>query len=128
MCCPDPRLFESGNDYERNEIKLNQEINQLKKQQKTQADKIYDLEKQLLKEKSKRGESEVENQELKSTINKQSEEMKSTRESNDQLQKDKIYVCASTPCLIFPRWTLSKLWWIVASWTWKKPSLLPQMI
>lgn len=38
-------LFESGDDYEQNEIKLNQKINQLNEQQKMQADKIFDLEK-----------------------------------------------------------------------------------
>lgn len=38
-------LFESGDDYEQNEIKLNQEINQLKDQQKIQMGKISDQEK-----------------------------------------------------------------------------------
>lgn len=54
-------LFESGYDYEHNEIKLDHEINQLKEQQKMQTNKIFDLEKKLLDEKSKRGKLEVEN-------------------------------------------------------------------
>lgn len=47
-------LFKSSDDYEQNEIKLNQYINQLNEQQKMRTGKIYDMEKQLLEEKTKR--------------------------------------------------------------------------
>lgn len=70
-------LFEIEDDYEQNKIKLNWEINQLKEQQKMQSVKLFDLEKQLSKEKTIREKSEAMNQELKSTVNKQFEEMKS---------------------------------------------------
>lgn len=50
-------------------------------------DKLYGLEKKLLVEKIKREKLEAKNQELQSTVIKQSKEMKSTQESNDQLQK-----------------------------------------
>lgn len=80
-------LFKSGDDYKKNDIKLNQEINQIKEQHKAQADKICNPEKQLLEEKTKRKKSEAKNQQLQSTVTKKSEEMKSTQESNGQLQK-----------------------------------------
>lgn len=57
-------LFEVGDDCEQNEIKLNQEINQLKEQQKAQVVRLSDLEKHLFKEKSRREKFEAMNQEL----------------------------------------------------------------
>lgn len=79
-------LFESADDYEQNEIKLNQDFNHLKEQHNTQVNKISDMEKQLSGEDEK-GKTETENQELWSTVTKKYEEMKSIRESNDQLHK-----------------------------------------
>ena len=80
------RIFEIGDDCEQNEIKLNQEINQLKEQQKAQGDRLSDLEKHLLEDKTRRGKLEAMNQELKSIINKKSKKMKSLQDSNIQLQ------------------------------------------
>ena len=74
-------IFEVRDDYEQNEIKLNQEINQLKEQQTTQAVRLSDLEKQLLKEKTRREKLEAMNEELKSIVNQQSEKMKSLQNS-----------------------------------------------
>lgn len=85
-------LFETKDECESNEIKLNKEINQLKEQQKVQAVRLSYLEKKLLEENTGRGKLEAMNQELKSTVNKQSEEMKSFQDSNVQLQKSQIYV------------------------------------
>lgn len=47
-------LFEVVDDHAQNEIKLNEEVNQLKEQQKMQAVKLSNLEKQLSEEKTKR--------------------------------------------------------------------------
>lgn len=47
-------LFESGDNYEKNEIKLNHEISQLKEKHKAQANKVSDLDKHLLGDKIKR--------------------------------------------------------------------------
>lgn len=62
-------LFEVGDDCKQNKIKLNQDINQLKEQQKAKAVKQSDLEKQLLEEKTMREKSKAMNQELKSRVN-----------------------------------------------------------
>lgn len=77
--------FDVGDDFKPNEIKLNQEITQLKEQQTTQAIRLSDLEKQLLEEKTRMEKLEAINQELKSTVNQQSEKMKLIQYSNFQL-------------------------------------------
>lgn len=70
-------LFEVGDDCKQNEIKLNQEISQLKEQQNTQEVRLSYLKKLLLEEKTKREKLEDMNQKLKYTVNEQSEKMKS---------------------------------------------------
>lgn len=54
-------LFEVEDDCEQNKIKLNQEINQLTKQQKGQTVRLPDLEKQLLEEKTRKEKLEAMN-------------------------------------------------------------------
>lgn len=58
----------------------------LKEQQKVRAVKLSDLDKQLLEEKTRKQKLKAMNQELKSTVNKQYEEIKSIQFSNVQLQ------------------------------------------
>lgn len=79
-------LFEASDESEQNEIKLSQEVTQLREHQKAQAVRLSDLEKKLQEEKTKREKLEAMNQELKSIINQQSKKMKSLQHSNFHLQ------------------------------------------
>lgn len=139
-------LFEVEDDCKQNKIKLNQEVNRLKEKQKTQVARLSDPEKQLSEEKTNREKLEAMSQELKSTISKKSEGMKSIRDSNEELQIslhkahiDVLNVCdaafdrpkAQVLCL-YPDLDLSKmgffkLWLMVISWIWKKTIPLPLM-
>lgn len=73
-------LFEASDQSEQNEIKLIQEVTQLNEHHKAQMVKLSDLEKQLLKEKTRREKLEAMNQELKSTANQQIEKTKSLQD------------------------------------------------
>lgn len=75
-------LFEVGDAYEKNEIRLNKEINQLKNAQKIHIEKIEELEKQLLMDKKQKETSEPNYRDLENIVANLKKEMESARESN----------------------------------------------